>query len=280
MRELTSKQLSHQINYVKNLSRRDKDIILNFSGSDMYIDVIKAFLRSGDKHYLKQLIKMKKGRNIFDDAIRFNKIIVDAPKVNTSFWVYRFLQNRFYPTRDGMFREEAFASTTLDLEGLIRMGWDTPYLHRILVPSGAPFLYIAPISQFPEEEEVILPLGSTFVEIPHRGGKGKTFQYIPCPHCQNCVEGYSCIDRLTQQYIDLVLSQGMGPSREEIVRIKGMIVPLPNLIKNAIGRPKFAKAFHTQIESILARVDKMQGLPLLKELLSPNDYSYIKEHFS
>ena len=212
--------------YLRSLPNEALDMIEMYTGGGGYLGNFLRYARSGTPD---NIINKKNIPNIRF----FNDLILNAPRINVSFWVYRYTDS-FYKTSNGPQGPEifdpGFMSTTLDLESLQKLGWGdakNSKLSKFLIPAGAPFLYLGPLSQVPEEEEVLLPIGSRFVEL-ERNGNMRTYQFISCRNCDECSNDFSCLDSLSEEYR---IEISKRPSKIELARSLLEIDNIPLYVK-------------------------------------------------
>jgi hypothetical protein len=150
IRELCSKIILNDIN-CDDLIAHYNYIIKN----DM-IGLIRSYTLQGFITYNEYLrLDTPYNEYINNEIDQLIKLILNAPKINKSYVLYRFIMNDNF-IKDlkvgDIFIEKGFISTTRDVFNKLDIG---NILFEIHVPKNYPFLCIETLSQFPQEQEII-----------------------------------------------------------------------------------------------------------------------------
>lgn len=105
------------------------------------------------------------GRSIPEQIEAIDSIIDQAPRVPQDMKVLRGIHGEdvFAKLEQGtVFEDKGFVSTTVGYNEVATREGKGHYMLEIQVPKGSKGIYVQRISEFPEEEELLLPRGSRF----------------------------------------------------------------------------------------------------------------------
>ena len=177
--------LKKQITYIKGLSKRDKEIIKNYSyGGDSVINYYiangknpKDAIQQIKKHKLFKSIKGTISQKIKYASNRLVHIINNAPQTKSTFQVYRGMSKFYNSTRKQInsFSLDVYVAEFFSTEGKLSSTLERNIIVAT-IPKNTQCLYIAPIAEVPEETEIIFP-PSYSINLKNASSMTKTFTY-------------------------------------------------------------------------------------------------------
>lgn len=140
-----NKNMKKQINYVKSLSRKNKDVLEWYTTDNGY-KTLNYALRTNNKNKLN--------KELADNLVLIDNIFLHSPKLETSIVVYRGLD--IEDPKDINFTTNSFISTSSDYETSLNFINTSCCILKIIVPSGSKILPLKSIAKDVAHEEEIL----------------------------------------------------------------------------------------------------------------------------
>lgn len=214
-----------------------------------------------------------------DTSMYFDKIIKTladaiylAPKFNKDVYLYRFIEKDFLGDIKigGTYSDKGFMSCTRDQfyktkKGDETFGWN---LMKIKLPKEFSALCIETVSQFPNEQEVLLP-PNTVLKLQSKNNKN--IYYHPSKKVQ---------DRLNTVYEFVVVEE----PKEYIINKKIMKEEIPlcnfNIPKEAKNKGKKADTYSNRDTIIHFIIDNTNSFNLFKSKIGKNEMVMIAEEYN
>lgn len=181
-----------QKEYIKNLTSEEKALIswythkgdgimngylrnnldLQKTRREFYlIDLILKTNYNITKDELKKALNMDEYKTLLFDFIKYaigilNNVILNAPRNDKPFVVYQYADKPNMLRTDNLWENNGFYSTTLEnannfMQDIGAKNMDI-YKSYIIVPTNTPCLYIANLSKYEDEEEILFPSQNCF----------------------------------------------------------------------------------------------------------------------
>ena len=192
-----------------------------------------TFLTDNSWNYAKKQMKEKYGTNIDDifpsnqvnvsyknidhiryaeeilnyTFLRFNLILNNAPKLNKEVFIYRGIRTQ-RETSEHLQRFSGIQSYSINPNSAFGFASRSGGVIRMKIQKNTPILYLGSISEFPYEEEVLIPSNGIFYKLKHceKSTYISKFQvlYIKLQQEENCREKSVYGEKLKKKHVNLL----------------------------------------------------------------------------